>query len=112
MQELLDVSRVLFAELDLPSTPVSSSSSQPRSPVGILKTRFVNMEDHDLSHQLRKLELDFPELDVQLVNAYVNARLADLQRKHLIGHLQTSTFYMGRLARYNPTKWRGLLGEG
>ena len=112
MQELHDVSRVLFAAPDAPSTPLSSSSSQPRSPVGILKNRFVNMEGHDmLADELRKLELDFPELDVQLVNAYVNVRLAHLQREHLIGHLQTSIHYMGRLAGYNPTKWRGLLAK-
>ena len=48
MQELHDVSRVLFAAPDAPSTPLSSSSSQPRSPVGILKNRFVNMEGHDM----------------------------------------------------------------
>ena len=118
MQELHDVSRVLFAAPDAPSTPLSSSSSQPRSPVGILKNRFVNMEGHDmLADELRKLELDFPELDVQLVNAYVNVRLENLQREHLIGHLQTSIHYMGRLAGYNPTRsgmvyWRRLAEDG
>ena len=73
MHELHDIQRVLFAAPDTSSTPLLSSSSQPRSPVGMLKNRFVNMKQirtcFRMTARAAKAELDFPELDMQLVNA-------------------------------------------
>ena len=48
------------------------------------------------------------KLDFNLVSAILNTRIAALKRQHLIGHLRTSIFYMGRLAGYNA-KWSSLL---
>lgn len=93
MRGLSEVSRKLFAS---PPPPPPVPPSPPKK------------IHHDLieARQLDELHgLHIPVLDMRLLNAIINKRLAVLKREHGLKKLALLVRYTTRLAAYNPQKW-------
>ena len=50
--------------------------------------------------------LQIPALDMRLLNAIINKRIAALNRERDLDALKQHARYTKRLAAYNPEKWR------
>jgi hypothetical protein len=72
----------------------------------------MNMERHNDYMEALQLDelhvLQIPALDMRLLNAIINKRIAALNRKRDFAALKMHARYTKRLAAYNPKKWRSI----
>ena len=108
VRELSEVSRELFASPPPPSLPPAplppilklEEARRGGPPMATAEYREAIQQD-DL-HQLQ-----LPLLDMRLLNAIMNKRIAEHDRERAFGVLKMHARYTKRLAAYNP-KWRSI----
>ena len=106
VQELSEVKRQLFA-----SPPQKPAPPPPILKQGAARTASSctpNAACIEAGHLDELNALHIPVLDVRLLNAVINSRMAALKRAHSLRTLRLLTTYTKRLAAYNPDKWRSI----
>jgi hypothetical protein len=69
----------------------------------------VRHDDYNEAVQLDELHaLQLPLLDMRLLNAIINKRIAARDRERDFDALKQHARYTKRLAAYNPKKWRSI----